>query len=114
MTRLIQHTFQFSICNATTSQININPDTARHCSFQILSGDLSSNYRFKTAFYGLQYMPAEFQIAKDYTSVGLKKTICNFDDNLTLSRGSLENIMNLMYDCLQNLDADNLRIILSK
>ena len=32
------------------SQINLHPDTARHCNFNIICGDTTGTYRFKTRF----------------------------------------------------------------
>ena len=58
------------------SQLNLLPDTARHCNFNIICGYATGTYRFKTGFYGLTYMPAEFQKAMDYTLVGLSNTYC--------------------------------------
>ena len=34
------------------SQLNLHPDTARHCNFNIICGDATGTYRFKTGFYG--------------------------------------------------------------
>ena len=42
------------------SQLNLHPDTARHCNFNIICGDATGTYCFKTGFYGLTDMPAEF------------------------------------------------------
>ena len=53
------------------SQLNLHPETAKHCNFNIVSGDMTGTYRFKTGFYGLTDMPAEFQKAMDYTLIGL-------------------------------------------
>ena len=33
------------------SQLNLHPDTARHCNFKIIRGDATGTYRFKTGFY---------------------------------------------------------------
>ena len=43
------------------SQLKLHSDTALHCNFIIVSGDMTGTYRFKTGFYGLTDMPAEFQ-----------------------------------------------------
>ena len=43
------------------SQLNLHSDTARHCNFNLVSGDMTGTYRFKTGFYGLTDIPAEFQ-----------------------------------------------------
>ena len=96
------------------SQLNLHPDTARHCNFNIICGDATGTYRFKTGFYGLTDMPAEFQKAMDYTLVGLSNTNCILDDIILVSKGSKESHLKYVYDCLRKLEADNPRINLSK
>ena len=96
------------------SQLNLHPDTARHCNFNIICGDATGTYRFKTGFYGLTDMPAEFQKAMDYTLVGLSNTYCFLDDIIVVSKGSKESHLKYVDKCLQKLEADNLRINLSK
>ena len=82
--------------------------------FNIVSGEVTGTYRFKTGFYGLTDMPAEFQKSMDYTLVGLKNTFCFLDDILIVSKSSEEDHFKPVLDCLQKLDSDNLRINLSK
>ena len=96
------------------SQLNLHPETAKHCNFNIVSGDMTGTYRFKTGFYGLTDMPAEFQKAMDYTLIGLKNTFCFLDDILIVSKGSDNVHFQLVLDCREKLDADNLRINLPK
>ena len=96
------------------SQINLHPNIARHCNFNIICGDATGTYRFKTGFSGLTDMPAEFQKAMDYTLVGLSNTYCFLDDIIVFSKGTQETHLKYVYNCLQKLEADNLRIILSK
>ena len=72
------------------SQLNLHSDTARHCNFNLVSGDMTGTYRFKTGFYGLIDMPAEFQKAVDCTLAGLDNTFCFLDDILIVSRGRIE------------------------
>ena len=67
--------------NYLYSQLNLHPETAKHCNFNIVSGDMRGSYRFKTGFYGLKDMPAEFLKAMDYTLLVLK-TFCFLDDIL--------------------------------
>ena len=62
--------------NFLYSQLNLDPETARHCNFNIISGESTGTYRFITGFYGLIDMPAAFQKVKDYTLVGLNNTHC--------------------------------------
>ena len=95
-------------------QLNLHPDTARHCNFNIICGDATGTYRFKTGFYGLRDMPAEFQKAMDYTLVCLFNTYCLLHDIIVVSKGTKESHLKYVYKCLQNFDADNLRINLSK
>ena len=96
------------------SQLNLHPDTARHCNFNIICGDATGTYRFKTGFYGLTNMPAEFQKAMDYTLVGLSHTYCFLHDIIVVSKGTQESHLKYVYNCLQKLEADNLRTNLSK
>ena len=96
------------------SQLKLHPDTARHCNFNIICGDATGTYRFKTGFYGLTDMPAEFQKAMDYTLVGLSNTYCFLEGIILVSKDSKEMQLDYVYKCLQKLEADNLRINLSK
>ena len=96
------------------SQLNLHPETANHCKFNIISGDMTGTYRFKTGFYGLTDMPAEFQKAMDYTLIGLTNTFCFLDDILIVSKGSEDDHFQLVLDCLKKLDAVKLRINLPK
>ena len=57
------------------SQINLHNDTAGHCNFNIVSGDMICTYRFKTGLYGLTDMPVEFQKVIDCTLAG-SNTFC--------------------------------------
>ena len=72
------------------SQLNLDPETPRHCNFNIISGEGTVTYRFLTRFYGLTDMYAAFQKVMDYTLVGLQKTHCFLDDIIIVSRGSKE------------------------
>ena len=58
------------------SQLNLDTNTANHCNFNIISGDMTGTFRFQTGFYGLTDMPAEFQKAMDYALIGLENTYC--------------------------------------
>ena len=42
------------------SQLNLHPETAKHCNFNIVSDDMTGTNRFKTGFFGLTDMPTEF------------------------------------------------------
>ena len=89
------------------SQLNLDPETARHCNFIFISGEGTGTYRFITGFYGLTDMPAAFQKVMDYTIVGFQNTHCFLDDIIVVSRGSKEEHLKLVYRCLKKLDEDN-------
>ena len=78
------------------SQLNLHSDSARHCNFNLVSGDMTGFHRFKTGFYGVTDMPAEFQNAIDCTLVGLSNTFCFVDDILIVSRGRIEQHLDLV------------------
>ena len=96
------------------SQLNLDPETARHCNFKINSVEGTGTYRFITGFYGLTDMLAAFQKVMDYTLVGLNNTHCFLDDIIIVSRGSKEDHCKLVYKCLKKLDDNNLRKNLPK
>ena len=96
------------------SQLNLHSDTARHFNFNLVSGDMTGTYRFKTGFYDLTDMPAEFQKVIDCTLAGLDNPFCFLDDILIVSRGGIEKHLNLVRKYLIKLDQENLRIIFAK
>ena len=96
------------------SQIDLHSDTARHCNFNLVSGNMTDTYRFKTGFYGLTDMPADFQKTIDCTPAGLDNTFSFLDDILIVSRGGIEKHLDLVRKCLIKLDQENLRINLAK
>ena len=96
------------------SQLKFHSDTARHCNFNIVSGGMTGTYRFKTGFYGLTDMPAEFQKAIDCTLAGLDNTFCFMDDILIVSRGGIEKHLDLVRKSLIKLDQEIPRINLAK
>ena len=71
-------------------------------------------YHFETGFYGHTDMPAEFQKAIDCTLAGLNNTFCFLDDILIVSRGGIEQHLDLVRKCLTKPDQENLRINLAK
>ena len=85
------------------SQLNLDPETARHCNFNIVSGEGTGTYRFITGFYGSMDMPAAIQKVMEYTLVGLKNTHCLLDDIITVSRGSKEVHLKSVFKCLKKI-----------
>ena len=67
------------------SQIPLSDEVSRHCNFNIVCGEQTGTYRFKTGFYGLTDMPKEFQKfqkAMDKTLQGLLGVFCFLEDIL--------------------------------
>ena len=46
-------------------QLPLSQDTSVHCNFFLVGGRSTGTYRFKTGFYDLKTMPAEFQRVMD-------------------------------------------------
>ena len=90
------------------SQLNLDREIARHCNFNIVSSESTGTDRFITGFYGLSDMPAAFKKVMTYTLVGLDETNFFLDDCITVSRGSKEDHLKLVYKCLKKLDQDKL------
>ena len=96
------------------SQFQLHKHTAKHCNVNIICGEATGTYRFRTGFYGLTDMPAEFQKAMDYTLVGLQNTYCFPDNKIIVSTGSESDHLSYVTKFVKKLDEDNLGIILQK
>ena len=79
-----------------SGQFNIHRDAVGHCNFNLISGDMTGTYRFRTVFYGLTDMPAQIQKSFDWSFIGLQNTYCFLDDLLIVSRGKLEDLLDLV------------------
>ena len=96
------------------SQLPLSSFTSSHCNFNILCGDATGTYRFKTGFYGLTDMPTEFQKAMDCTLQGLEGVICYLDDILVVTKGDVQDHNNLVERVMQRLDAEGWALKFSK
>ena len=90
------------------SQLKLHNDTATHCNFDIICGESTGTYRFKTEFYGLADMPAEFQKAMDYTLIGIQNTYFFLDDIINVSTGTETDHLTYVTKCLKKSVEDNL------
>ena len=86
-----QNTTYFSILDLeyVYSQLKLDPHTANHCNFNIISGNMTGTCRFQSDFYGKRYA-GKISKAMDYTLDGLKNTYYFLDDNSIVSKGSEE------------------------
>ena len=96
------------------SQIPLSEEVSRHCNFNIVCGEQTGTYRFKTGFYGLTDMPKEFQKAMDNTLQGLSGVFCFLDDILIVSKGSVEDHNILVDKVISRLDKEGFALKFSK
>ena len=96
------------------SQIPLRDEVSRHCNFNIVCGEQTGTYRFKTCFYGLTDMAKEFQKAMDNTLQGLSGVFCFLDDILIVSKGSVMDHNNLVNKVITRLDEEGIDVKMSK
>ena len=92
----------------------LDPETAKHCNFNIIGGQATGTYRFNTGFYGLTDMPAEFQKAIDITLANLTNTFSFLDDLIIVTKGGIQNHKEKLLKCLDKLEEEKLAINLEK
>ena len=90
------------------SQLPLDPETAKHCNFNIIGGQATGTYRFNTGFYGLIDMPAEFQKAIDITLANLTNTFSFLDDIIIVTKGGIQNHKEKLFQCLDKLEEEKL------
>ena len=96
------------------SQLPLDPETAKHCNFNIIGGQATGTYRFNTGFYDLTDMPAEFQKAIDITTANLTNTFSFLDDIIIVTKGRIQNHKEKLFKCLDKLEEEKLAINLEK
>ena len=96
------------------SQLPLSSVSSSHCNFNILCGDATGTYRFRTRFYGLTDMPNEFQKAMGCTMQGLEGVICYLYDILVFTKGDVQEHNNLVERVMQRLDAEGWALKFSK
>ena len=96
------------------SQIPMDKATREQCKFSLIGGNATGTYQFQTGFYGLTDMPAEFQKAVDSTLTNCSNTYAYLDDNLTVTKGTIETYRKKLQTVLTKLDEENLAISLDK
>ena len=87
-----QSTTYFSIMDLKyiSSQLNLDPETAKRCNSNKITVYMTGTYQFQAAIFGPTDMPADFQKAMGYTLEGLKNTYFFLFDILIDSIGSEE------------------------
>ena len=90
------------------SQLTLHADTTHQCNFNLVSGDTTATYGFKTGFYFLSDMQADFQKALDCKLTSLINTFCFLESILIVSRGHIEDHLYRVRKCLIKLEDENL------
>ena len=90
------------------SQIPLSKKASNQCNFNIVGGEVTGSYRFKTKFYGLGDMPNEFQRIMDHLTEKLPNTHCYLDDILIATVGSEDEHKKLVINVLKTLDDEGL------
>ena len=96
------------------SQIPLSDKASRHCNFNIVCGEQTGTYSFKTGFYGLTDMTKEFQKAMENTLQGLLGVFCFLDDILIVSKGSVMDHNIIVNKVITRLDEESFDLKLSK
>ncbi len=94
-------------------QVPLSPETSQQCNFSIVGGQATGTYRFKTGFYGLADMPAEFQQTLDMILNDMPNLHAFIDDILIVSCGLKEDHIQLVDQALHRLDQANMSLKLS-
>ena len=107
-----QGTFYFSKRDLkyAYSQILLDPQLQKHCSFNILGGKATGTYRFLNGFYGLTDMPATFQKTIDVTLRNCQNKFAFLDDILVITKGNIRDRKKELDKILFLLDKENLAI----
>ena len=92
----------------------MNENTSKHCKFSLVGGRSTGTYRFKTGFYGLTTMPAEFQRVMDAILAEFPCAHAFIDDILVISKGTKIEHIALVEKILAKLDKENMALKLEK
>ena len=69
-------------------QLPLSETTSIHCNFLLVGGRSTSTYQFKTKFYGLTTMPAEFQREMDAILPEYPYAHALIDEIFVISKGA--------------------------
>ena len=69
-------------------QLPLSQNTSVHCNFSLVGGRSTGTYRFKTGFYGLTTMPAEFKRVMESILFDYPQARAFIDDILVVTKCS--------------------------
>ncbi len=91
-------------------QLDLSEETAKQCNFSIVGGEATGTYQFRTGFYGLADMPAEFQQAMDRTLNNRPGVFAFIDDVFIVSKGSREEYQKLVRETFRDLEKQGMSL----
>ena len=91
-------------------QVPLHLLTAKHCNFQIFGGESTGTYRFVTGFYGLSFMPTEFQKVLDILLANFREVFVFIDDILIVTKGTKNEHLDKVRELLKTLDHAELQL----
>ena len=95
-------------------QLPLSAKTRLKCNFSLIGGRSTGTYRFKTGFYGLTTMPAEFQRAMDCILAEYPQAHAFIDNILVVSKGIAIDHIATVEKILKKLEQENMSLKLSK
>ena len=98
----------------TYGQLPLNAETSVQFNFCFIGGRSTGTYRFKTGFYGLTTMPAEFQRAMDCILAEYPQAHAFIDDILVVTKGTAIDHIAMVEKILKKLDRENMSLKLTK
>ena len=69
-------------------QLPLSEETSVYCNFSLVGERLTGTYQFRTGFYGLKFMPAEFQRVMDSILNEFPQANAFIDDILVTTKGT--------------------------
>ena len=95
-------------------QLPLNAETSLQCNFSLIGGRSTGTYRFKTGFYGLTTMPAEFQRAMDCMLAEYPQAHTFINYILVVTKGTVIDHIATVENILKELDRENMSLKLTK
>ena len=92
----------------------LSPETSVQCSFSLVGGKSTGTYRFRTGFYGLTTMPAEFQRVMDTILSEFPQAHASIDDILVVTKVTEIEHISAVERILRKLDRENMSLKLTK
>ena len=98
----------------TYGQLPLSEETSVHCNCFLVGGRSTGTYRFRTGFYGLTSVPAEFQRVMDSILNEFPQANSFIEDILVTTKGTELEHISLVEKILRKLNRENISLKLPK